>query len=43
MIPAADYDQLFKVGVAHIFGPGTPIPKSGMEVIKTLLSKSKTA
>ena len=41
VIPPEDYDALFKVGVAHVFGPGTPIPKCANDVIQTLLEKHK--
>lgn len=36
VIPAQDYDFLFKAGVAAIFGPGTRIPKSAIEMIRLL-------
>lgn len=36
VIPAQDYDFLFKAGVSAIFGPGTRIPKSAIEMIRLL-------
>ncbi|MCK9284102.1 MAG: methylmalonyl-CoA mutase [Rhodocyclaceae bacterium] len=36
VIPAQDYDALFKAGAAGIFGPGTPIPESAAEVLKQI-------
>ena len=36
VIPAQDYDFLYKAGVSAIFGPGTRIPKSAIEMIKIL-------
>ena len=37
VIPAQDYDFLYKAGVACIFGPGTPVPYSACEMMKILL------
>ena len=42
VIPAQDYDFLYKAGVAAIFGPGTPISKSAIEMIK-LLNEDRAA
>ncbi len=39
VIPAQDYDFLYKAGVACIFGPGTRIPYSAIEMMKILLDK----
>ena len=39
VIPAQDYDFLYKAGVACIFGPGTPIPYSAIQMMKILLDK----
>ncbi len=39
VIPAQDYDFLYKAGVAAIFGPGTSVAKSALEVMKLLLDK----
>jgi methylmalonyl-CoA mutase len=36
VIPAQDYDFLYKSGVAGIFGPGTVIPLAAQEILKTL-------
>ena len=42
VIPAQDYDFLYKAGVAAIFGPGTRIPKSAIEMIR-LLNEDRAA
>jgi methylmalonyl-CoA mutase len=39
VIPAQDYDFLYKAGVACIFGPGTPIPYSAIQMMKILMDK----
>ena len=39
VIPALDYDFLYKAGVACIFGPGTPVPYSAVEMMKILLGE----
>ena len=39
VIPVQDYDFLYKAGVAAIFGPGTNIMKSAIEVMKILLDE----
>ncbi len=39
VIPAQDYDFLYKVGVAAIFGPGTSVATSACEMMKILLEK----
>jgi methylmalonyl-CoA mutase len=36
VIPAQDYDFLFKAGAKGIFGPGTPIPVSAQEVLRAI-------
>ncbi|MFY9329655.1 MAG: methylmalonyl-CoA mutase [Georgfuchsia sp.] len=36
VIPAQDYDALYKAGAKGIFGPGTPIPVSAAEVLKQI-------
>ena len=41
VIPAQDYDFLYKAGVACIFGPGTPIPYSAIEMMKILLDENE--
>jgi methylmalonyl-CoA mutase len=37
VIPAQDYDFLYKAGVAAIFGPGTSVAKAACEMMKLLL------
>ncbi|MDO4216178.1 MAG: methylmalonyl-CoA mutase, partial [Bacteroidales bacterium] len=39
VIPAQDYDFLYKAGVAAIFGPGTPVPYSAITMIKLLMGE----
>ncbi len=39
VIPAQDYDFLYKAGVAAIFGPGTSVAKAAVEMMKILLEK----
>jgi methylmalonyl-CoA mutase len=34
-----DYDYLYKAGVAAIFGPGTNVMKSAIEVMHILLDE----
>ena len=36
MIPAQDYDFLYKAVVAAIFGPGTRIPVSAIKMLEML-------
>ena len=36
VIPAQDYDFLYKAGVAAIFGPGTRIPTSAIQMLEIL-------
>jgi methylmalonyl-CoA mutase len=36
VIPAQDYDFLYKSGVAGIFGPGTVVPLAAQQILKTL-------
>ena len=36
VIPAQDYDFLYQAGVCAIFGPGTRIPRSAIEMIRIL-------
>ena len=38
VIPAQDYDFLYQAGVAAIFGPGTPVAKSAIEMMEILLN-----
>ncbi len=39
VIPAQDYDALYKAGVAAIYGPGTNIPEAAAEVLKLIAEK----
>ena len=39
VIPAQDYDFLYKAGVAAIYGPGTPVAFSAAQMMKILLGK----
>ncbi len=41
VIPAQDYDFLYKAGVAAIFGPGTPVAYSAAKVLEILLGEEK--
>ena len=36
VIPAQDYDELYKAGVTAIFGPGTNIPEAALKIIEEL-------
>lgn len=38
VIPAQDYDFLYKAGVAAIFGPGTSVMKAAIEIMNILLA-----
>ena len=37
VIPAQDYDFLYKAGVAAIFGPGSPVAKAACTILEILL------
>ena len=37
VIPAQDYDFLYKAGVSAIFGPGSPVAKSACEIMNVLM------
>src|SRR5574344_21336 len=39
VIPAQDYDFLYKAGVAAIFGPGTSVAKAAVAMMEILLDK----
>lgn len=39
VIPAQDYDFLYKAGVAAIFGPGTPVAYSARKLMEILLAQ----
>ena len=41
VIPAQDYDFLYRAGVAAIFGPGTSVAKAACEMMKILLDKEE--
>ena len=43
VIPAQDYDELYKAGIAGIFGPGTPIPQCAHEVLRAISAKHLSA
>ncbi len=36
VIPPQDYDDLYKLGVSKVFGPGTNIPEAAIEIMKIL-------
>jgi methylmalonyl-CoA mutase len=37
VIPAQDYDFLYKAGVAAIFGPGSPVTTAAITILELLL------
>ncbi|MCC8132783.1 MAG: methylmalonyl-CoA mutase [Tannerellaceae bacterium] len=39
VIPAQDYDYLYKAGVAAIFGPGTSVSKAAVQILEILLGE----
>ncbi|GAB6122823.1 methylmalonyl-CoA mutase [Dysgonomonas termitidis] len=39
VIPAQDYDFLYKSGVAAIFGPGTSVTKAAVQIMEILLAE----
>lgn len=39
VIPAQDYDYLYKAGVAAIFGPGTSVTKAAIAIMEILLEE----
>ncbi|MBN2645136.1 MAG: methylmalonyl-CoA mutase [Desulfuromonadaceae bacterium] len=41
VIPRQDYEALYQAGAACIFGPGTPIVKSGRETLKAIIDHRK--
>ncbi len=41
VIPAQDYDYLYKAGVVAIFGPGTSVSKAGRKILEILLEAFK--
>jgi len=38
VIPQQDYDFLYKAGVSFIFGPGTVISKSAIDILEKLMN-----
>jgi methylmalonyl-CoA mutase len=38
VIPPADYDALYDMGVVGVFGPGTPITTSALEILEVLIA-----
>lgn len=40
VIPAQDYDFLYKEGVAAIFGPGTSVTKAAVDILNILLEEN---
>ena len=41
VIPAQDYDELYRDGAAAIFGPGTPIATAAIKIMEILLDEQK--
>ncbi len=41
VIPQQDYDFLYQVGVAGVFGPGTVISKSAQTILEKLIERAK--
>ena len=41
VIPAQDYDFLYKAGVSAIFGPGTKIPEAAANILLLLKKAGK--
>jgi methylmalonyl-CoA mutase cobalamin-binding domain/chain len=39
VIPAQDYDFLYKAGVAAIFGPGSRVTKSAVDIMHILMDE----
>ena len=39
VIPAQDYDFLYRAGVAGVFGPGTVIPEAASKILLNLMSE----
>jgi methylmalonyl-CoA mutase len=39
IVPPKDHDYLYSRGVAKIFGPGTPVPRSAREVLEVLQAR----
>ena len=43
VIPAQDYEALYKAGASAVFGPGTNIPKAAAEVLRLIRARKKAA
>jgi methylmalonyl-CoA mutase len=41
VIPAQDYDFLYKEGVVGVFGPGTSIPEAAIKILQILIDSNK--
>lgn len=41
VIPAQDYDFLYKAGVVGVFGPGTNIPETAVKILQILIDSRK--
>jgi methylmalonyl-CoA mutase len=41
VIPQQDYDFLYKAGVSGVFGPGTIISKSAIDILEKLIERTK--
>jgi methylmalonyl-CoA mutase len=41
VIPAQDYDFLYKAGVVGVFGPGTSIPEAAIKILQILIDSDK--
>ena len=39
VIPAQDYDELYRDGAAAIFGPGTPIATAAIKILEILMGE----
>merc|ERR1712071_252652 len=42
VIPPQDYEMVYKLGAAAIFGPGTKIPAAALQVVNLILGKSRS-
>ena len=42
VIPPADFDKLYDIGVVGVFGPGTPITSSASEILQVLITSYST-
>ncbi|NOY38511.1 MAG: methylmalonyl-CoA mutase [Chlorobi bacterium] len=41
VIPKQDFDYLHKLGVVAVFGPGSPLTQTAMEILRILIDKEK--